>query len=131
MWVSHAVSGAPISAWDIVKYLLLLVLLPLALGLIAKACYPENTTDWQPELVKVSNLALGIELATGIAVNWHTIVNMFGSWNIVTAGVIVILGLATGALTAPILTSGGRSASVAARRRFTRCQPSSAPAMRG
>jgi BASS family bile acid:Na+ symporter len=114
-----------------VKDLLLLVLLPLALGLIAKACYPENTKDWQPELVKVSNLALVIALATGIADSWHTIVTMFGSWIIVTAVVIVIVGLATGALAVPILTSGGRSASVAARRQFMRCQPSSAPAMRG
>jgi BASS family bile acid:Na+ symporter len=98
LWAGHVVSGASISAWDIVKDLLLLVLLPLTIGLIAKARYPENTKNWQPELVKVSNLALVIALTTGIAANWHTIVTMFGSWVIVTALIIVIVGLAAGAL---------------------------------
>ena len=34
LWAGHVVSGASISAWDIVKDLLLLVLLPLAVGLM-------------------------------------------------------------------------------------------------
>jgi BASS family bile acid:Na+ symporter len=104
LWAGHVVSGASISAWDIVKDLLLLVLLPLAVGLMLSARYPDNAKSWQPELVKASNLALVIALVTGIAANWHTIVTMFGSWVIVTAIVIVIVGLATGALL------GGRKA---------------------
>jgi bile acid:Na+ symporter, BASS family len=72
--------------------------------LLLKARYPDNASGWQPDLVKASNLALVVALATGIAANWHTIVTMFGSWVIVTAIIIVIVGLATGALI------GGRGA---------------------
>ena len=98
IWAGRVVTGTSISAWDIVKDLLLLVLLPLVVGLLVKARYPDNSSTWQPELVRVANLAMVIALATGIAANWHTIVTMFGSWVIVTAMVIVVAGLVAGAL---------------------------------
>jgi BASS family bile acid:Na+ symporter len=98
LWAGHVVSGASISAWDIVKDLLLLVLAPLAVGLMLKARYPVNATGWQPDLVKASNLALVVALTTGIAANWHTIVTMFGSWVILTAIIITVIALGLGAL---------------------------------
>jgi predicted Na+-dependent transporter len=98
LWAGHVVSGASISGWDIVKDLLLLVLAPLTVGLALKARYPDDADGWQPALVRASNLALVIALTTGIAANWATIVNMFGSWVIVTAIVIVIVGLVAGAV---------------------------------
>jgi len=98
IWAGRIVTGTSISAWDIVKDLLLLVLLPLVVGLVVKARYPDNSSTWQPELVRVANLAMVIALATGIAANWHTIVTMFGSWVIVIAIVIVVVGLVAGAL---------------------------------
>src|SRR6266702_4771281 len=41
LWAGQVVTGASISAWDIVKSLLLLVLLPLAAGLVIRARYPD------------------------------------------------------------------------------------------
>jgi predicted Na+-dependent transporter len=58
----------------------------------------------------VSNLALVVALATGIAGNWSTIVSMFGSWVIVTAIVIVIVAGLLGLLLGRLL--GGRSTEV-------------------
>jgi predicted Na+-dependent transporter len=121
LWAGHVVSGASISAWDIVKDLLLLVLAPLAVGLFLKARYSDNAKVWQPGLVRVSNIALVIALATGIAANWKTIVTMFGSWVIITAIIIVVVGLGAGALlggknpetrTTTTLVSGMRFASL-------------------
>jgi predicted Na+-dependent transporter len=121
LWAGHVVSGASISGRDIVKDLLLLVLAPLAIGLALKARYPANATGWQPGLVRASNLALVIALTTGVAANWATIVTMFGSWVIVTAIVIVIVGLGAGAVlggrnpdtrTTTTLVSGMRFASL-------------------
>ncbi len=76
----------------------MLVLAPLAVGLFLKARYPDNSKEWQPGLVKVSNIALVIALATGIAANWKTIVTMFGSWVNLTAIIVVVVGLVAGAL---------------------------------
>jgi predicted Na+-dependent transporter len=98
LWAGHIISGASISGWDIVKDLLLLVLAPLAVGLVLHARYTDDVKDWQPGIVRASNLALVIALTTGIAANWKTIVTMFGSWVIVTAIVIVVVALAMGAL---------------------------------
>jgi BASS family bile acid:Na+ symporter len=110
LWAGQVVTGASISAWDIVKSLLLLVLLPLVVGLFARARYADHAKAWQPELVKAANLALVVALATGISANWSTIVSMFGSWVIVTAIVIVIVAGALGLLLGLLL--GGRSAEV-------------------
>src|ERR1039458_5564187 len=110
VWAGQVVTGASISAWDIVKSLLALVLLPLVVGLFIRARYTEHAKSWQPELVKVANLALVIALATGISANWSTIVSMFGSWVIVAAIVIALLAGVLGLL--PGLLLGGRSAEV-------------------
>jgi len=106
LWAGKVVTGTSISAWDIVKSLLALVLLPLVAGLFVRARYVDHAKVWQPELVKGSNLALVITLATGIAANWSTIVSMFGSWVSVTAiGIIIVAGVLG-------LLLGGRSADV-------------------
>ena len=111
VWAGQVVTGASISAWDIVKSLLLLVLLPLVAGLVIRARYADHAKDWQPGLVKVANVALVIALATGISANWSTIKSMFGSWVIVTAIVIIVvsgvLGLLLGGRNAEIRTTTG------------------------
>lgn len=98
IWAGRVVSGASLSAWDIVKSLLLLVLLPLVAGLIVKARYTEHAEAWSAGLVKIANPALLIALAAGIAVNWHTIVDLLGSWVLVASIMTVAVALALGAL---------------------------------
>jgi predicted Na+-dependent transporter len=110
LWAGQVVTGASISAWDIVRSLLLLVLLPLVAGLLIRARYADHARNWQPELVKAANLALVVALATGITANWSTIVSMFGSWVIVTAIVIIIVAGVLGLLLGLLL--GGRSTEV-------------------
>jgi BASS family bile acid:Na+ symporter len=110
VWAGQVITGASISAWDIVKSLLALVLLPLVVGLFIRARYSDHASDWQEALVKVANLALVIALSTGIAANWSTIKSMFGSWVIVTAIVIVVFAGAFGLLLG--LLTGGKSAEI-------------------
>jgi len=98
LWAGRVVTGASISAGEIVKNLLVLVLIPLVVGLFIRARYAENATRWQPELVRVANLALGVALVAGIAVNWQTIISLFGSWALVAAVVIVLIALGLGLL---------------------------------
>lgn len=105
IWAGRVVSGASLSAWDIVKNLLVLVLLPLVAGLLLRARHAEHAAQWQTGLVKIANLALALALAAGITVNWQTIVDLLGSWVLVASIVIVALGLALGAVV------GGRDAS--------------------
>jgi BASS family bile acid:Na+ symporter len=98
IWAGQVVSGASLSAWSIVQSLLLLVLIPLAAGLIAKARYTEHAGDWSTGLVKIANPALGIALAAGIAVNWDAITDLLGSWVLAASIIIVAVALILGAL---------------------------------
>jgi predicted Na+-dependent transporter len=110
LWAGQVVTGASISAWDIVKSLLALVLLPLVIGLFVRARYSEHAPGWRDSLTKAANLALVVALSTGIAANWSTIKSMFGSWVIVVAILIAILAGALGLLLGVLV--GGRSAEV-------------------
>src|SRR3954467_1194823 len=98
IWAGHVVSGATLSAWDILKSLLLLVLIPLIVGLVVKARYPDNAAEWTAGLVKIANLALVVAIAAGISANWQTIVDLLGSWVIVASLLIIVISLALGLL---------------------------------
>jgi predicted Na+-dependent transporter len=98
LWAGAVVSGASISAGSILGDLLLLVLAPLAIGLVIRVRYAEHAKTWPTELGKVSNLALAIALVAGISVNWHAIVSLFGSWVLLASVLTAIVGVALGAL---------------------------------
>jgi BASS family bile acid:Na+ symporter len=104
LWAGQVVSGASLSAWDILRSLLLLVLIPLIVGLIVKARYPDHAAEWTGGLVRIANLALVVAVAAGISVNWQTIVDLFGSWVLVASVLIIVIALALGLLV------GGRNA---------------------
>jgi BASS family bile acid:Na+ symporter len=100
LWAGQVVSGASISAATILEDLLGLVLAPLVIGLIVRARYGENASTWQPQLVRVANLALVVALVAGIAVNWSTIVSLFGSKTLLASLAIVVVALVLGLLVA-------------------------------
>ena len=98
LWAGQVVSGATLSAWDILKSLLLLVLIPLVAGLVIKARYPDLAAEWMGGLVKIANLALVVAIAAGISANWQTIVDLLGSWVLVASVLIIVISLALGLL---------------------------------
>lgn len=98
LWAGQVVSGASISASSILGNLLLLVLIPLAIGLIVRARYVDHAATWQIQLGKVSNIALALALAAGIAVNWDAIVSLFGSWVLLASALTAIVSVVLGGL---------------------------------
>jgi BASS family bile acid:Na+ symporter len=97
LWAGAIVSGASISAGSILGDLCLLVLAPLAIGLLIRTRYADQAKDWPAELGKVSNLALAVALVAGISVNWHAIVSLFGSWVLLACALTAVVGVALGA----------------------------------
>lgn len=98
LWAGAVVSGASISASAILGNLVLLVLAPLAIGLMVRARHAEHAASWRLELVKIANLALAIALIAGISVNWDSIVSLLGSWVLLASALTAIIGVALGAL---------------------------------
>lgn len=104
LWAGFVVTGATLSAGEIVKNLLALVLIPLLLGLFIRARSADGAMRWPPALVRIANLALVIALASGLAVNWQIITTLFGSWVLVAALVIVVIALGLGLLLGLLLS---------------------------
>ena len=98
LWARAVVTGASVSASMIIKDLLILVLVPLVLGLAGHARYTEHAEAWKSGLEKISNIALYLAIATGIAVNWSDIVSLLGSWVLVAATVMILVFMGLGAL---------------------------------
>jgi predicted Na+-dependent transporter len=98
IWAGQVVSGATISPITIVQNLLLMVLIPLIIGLIVRARYPEHATDWRPSLVKIGNVGLLVAIVAGISANWSIKVALFGSWVVVASLIIVLISAVLGFL---------------------------------
>jgi predicted Na+-dependent transporter len=98
IWAGQVVSGATISAATIVQNLLLMVLIPLIIGLIVLARYPEHATDWRSGLVKIGNVGLLVAIVAGIAANWSTMVSLIGSWVVVASLIITVIAVVLGML---------------------------------
>jgi len=96
LWAKGIITGATVNPWSIVGDLLLLVLAPLVVGFILRGRYPEHRGSWKAGLEKTSNIALYIAIAVGVAVNWKSIVAVFGSWVILASVVLIVVYAALG-----------------------------------
>jgi BASS family bile acid:Na+ symporter len=96
LWAKVIVTGATVNVGSIIGDLALLVLAPLAIGLLLRARYPEHADSWKPGLERTSNIALYIAIAAGLAANWEAFVNSLGSWVIVVSVVIIVVYVALG-----------------------------------
>ena len=83
--------GVAIDPWDIAKSLIVLMLIPLALGLLFKSHSPEDASHWQPVMNKISSLALLILLVVGLGLSVSNIIALIGS-NGLLALVLFIVG---------------------------------------
>jgi len=84
-----------VSAGDIARSLIALLLLPLAVGLLARARYPVFA-GWSAELSRVSGAAMAIGLAAGLLVGWEDLLGVLGTWILVSAMVLALGALAIG-----------------------------------
>ena len=98
--------GVTINPWDIAESLIVLMLIPLAIGMLIKSNLPEDAAQWQPIMIKISSVALIIMLVVQLGVNVPSIIDMIGS-----DGFLVMLFFIFGSLLIGYLL-GGREASV-------------------
>ena len=97
--------GVSINPWDIAKSLIVLMLIPLAIGLLIKSHSPDEAARWQPFMNKISGLAILILLVVGLGLNVSNIINLIGS-----GGILALLVFIAGSLLIGFLL-GGRDAS--------------------
>jgi len=96
LWAKQIVTGATVDPWTVVKDLLLLVLAPLVIGQVLRARYAEHAEGWQGGLEKISNVALLVVIAVGLAANWSVLTDALGSWVLVASIIIVVACIVLG-----------------------------------
>ena len=78
--------GVSVNPWDIAKSLIVLMLIPLAIGLLIRSHSPESAAKWQPHMSKISSLAILILLVVGVGLNVSNIISFIG-----TGGILALL----------------------------------------
>lgn len=93
--------GVSVNPWDIAKNLIVLMLIPLALGLLIKSHSPDSAAHWQPVMNKISGLAILILLVVGLGLNVSSIISLIGS-----LGLLALLLFIAGSLLIGLLLGG-------------------------
>lgn len=98
--------GVQVNPWDIAQSLIVLMLIPLAIGLLFKIHSPDSAARWQPVMNKISSLAILILLVVGLGLNATEILSLIG-----TGGLLALLLFIFGSLVIGLLL-GGRDPAV-------------------
>jgi BASS family bile acid:Na+ symporter len=88
--------GVEVDPWSIAKSLIVLMLIPLALGLLFKSHSPESADHWQSLMNKVSSISILILLVVGVGLNVANIIDLIGSWGIVALLLFIVGSLLIG-----------------------------------
>jgi BASS family bile acid:Na+ symporter len=80
-----------VNPWDIAQSLIVLMLIPLAIGLFIRARYGETAAKLQPTFSQASNVAILFLTILGLVLNFENMIDLVGSLGIL-AGVVFILG---------------------------------------
>jgi len=88
--------GVSVDAMKIARSLLLLMLLPLAIGLVARARWEPAAARIKPVLDRVSSLSLVLLIALLTVTNFDKMVSVFGTRGILAGILFLIFGFAVG-----------------------------------
>jgi BASS family bile acid:Na+ symporter len=90
--------GVSVDPWDIAKNLIVLMLIPLALGLLINSHSPDAAAHWQPVMNKISSLAMLVLLVVALGLNVSSIISLIGSMGILALLLFIVGSLLIGML---------------------------------
>jgi predicted Na+-dependent transporter len=90
--------GAQVNVLAIAQSLIVLMLLPLAVGLLVKWRYADTAAGWQPYLSQASTYSLLLLIAAALLLQWRNIIGAIGSWLILGTLLLVVGTLVIGYL---------------------------------
>jgi predicted Na+-dependent transporter len=89
-------SGVTINPWDIARSLIVLMLLPLAIGLLVKGRWSSIAEGLQPHMAHASSTALLFLLVGGIILQWSDIVGLLGTGGFIALVLFFLISLVIG-----------------------------------
>jgi BASS family bile acid:Na+ symporter len=88
--------GVSVDPWTIGRSLLLLMLLPLAIGLAVRATLPRIAERVKPYLDRLSSLSLIVLMVAITGANLRNVISVFGTGGILAGLLLIVLGLGFG-----------------------------------
>ena len=89
-------SDVDVDVWAIARSLIVVMLIPLAIGLFVKARHSELADQLQPHMSHASSTAIMFMLVGGIILSWSDIVDLVGTGGLIVAVVFILVALALG-----------------------------------
>lgn len=90
--------GVEVNPLDIAQSLVVMMLIPLAIGLFIKARYEESAEKIRPTFASASNLAILVLIVLGVVLNFDAMIGLVGSFGILAALVFVVVASGAGYL---------------------------------
>jgi len=85
------IQGVTVEPWEIARSLIVLMLIPLAIGLFLKARYAPTAAQLQPHMSQASTFALVLLLVTGLLTNLSAMLAIIGTGGFI-ASLLVLAG---------------------------------------
>ena len=98
--------GVSVDPWSIARPLILLMLIPLAMGLFIKLRFSKIASVLHPYLARISTLALILLITSGLLAHLNAVIGVFGSGGILALLLFLALAFVFGYLL------GGKDASI-------------------
>jgi len=96
--VPLVVEGAEVDPWDIASSLIVLMLIPLGMGLFAKARYDEFADSVVAQTGQIANIGLLVGIVAALLVSWQDVLGAIGSWIFIGVALLLVAGLVFGYL---------------------------------
>ena len=90
--------GVEVNPLDIAQSLVVMMLIPLAIGLFVKARYDDAAEKILPTFASASNIAILALIILGVVLNFEAMIALVGSLGILAAIIFVAVALGTGYL---------------------------------
>jgi BASS family bile acid:Na+ symporter len=88
--------GVAVNPWDIARSLIVLMLVPLAIGLLLKSHSADTAAHWQPVMAKISSLTILLLLVVGLGLNVSNILSLIGTGGLLALLLFIVGSLAIG-----------------------------------
>jgi predicted Na+-dependent transporter len=87
-----------VNPWDIAQSLIVMMLIPLAIGLFIRARYEDTAAKIQPTFGMASNISLLTLMVLGLVLNFDSMIDLVGSLGILAGIIFIVISLVVGYL---------------------------------
>lgn len=90
--------GVEVNPWEIAQSLIVLMLIPLAIGLLVRSHSAEDGARWSQLLGKISGISLLLMMVGSLGLNISNIIDFIGSWGLLALILFLVGSLLIGML---------------------------------